>query len=105
MRIMLNSVENDNIVAEFKIGITNNSYILIPYIYDESFAHLLSDLTFIRTKWLTYCLQYMRSDVATKEPEEMLDGLIDDVLKMLEQEVIFQRVVCDGSYKIVCKEM
>ena len=47
----------------------------------------------------------MRSDVATKEPEEMLDGLIDDVLKMLEQEVIFQRVVCDGSYKIVCKEM
>lgn len=105
MRIMLNSVENDNIVAEFKIEITDRSYILIPYIYDEMFSHLLSDLAFIKTKWMTYCLNYMTYDEVTKEPEEMLNGIIDDILEMLEHEVIFQRLICDGTYKITCSEM
>lgn len=105
MRIMLSDAKNDNVVVEFKIEVTDRSYILIPYIYDEAFNHLLDDLMFVRTKWMTYYLNYMSYDEVTKDPEEMLKGIIDDILELLEHEVIFQRLICDGTYKVLCNEM
>ena len=105
MRIILSDARNDNNVVEFKIEVTDRSYILIPYIHDESFSHILDDLAFVKTKWMTYYLNYMTYDEATKEPEEMLKGIIDDILELLEHEVIFQRLICDGTYKITCSDM
>ena len=105
MRILLSDANDDKVVAEFKIEVTDRSYILIPYIHDESFSHLLEDLVFIKTKWMTYCLNYMVYDDITKDPDEMLKGLVQDILEMLEHEIIFQRRMEMGSYKITCHEV
>ena len=105
MRIALCDVNDEKAIVEFKLEMTDRSYILIPYISDESFAHLYDDLMFIKTKWLTYYLNYMSYNEVTKEPKEMEQGIIRDLIEMLEHEIIFRRLTEKGTYKIMCYDM
>jgi hypothetical protein len=105
MRITLCKINDDVPVVEFKLEVSDRSYILIPYINDESFTHLYDDLMFVKTKWMTYYLNYMCYDNVTKEPEEMAQGIVEDLVEILEHEIIFRRLMEMGTYKIMCYDM
>jgi hypothetical protein len=105
LKIALCKLTDDVVVAEFNVEINNKTFVITPSIYDNIFLHLYDDLLFIKTKWLTYYLNYMRYEQPTKPVIEIKEGIINDILEMLEHEMISCRLIDNGSYKVVCSYM
>jgi len=98
MRISIFNLNTNKSVIEIKFELSKRMFILQPIIIDKELSFLTNDLLNIRTKWMTYYLNFTVYDKDNNE-NKIEESMLKDVSIIIKKAIIYLNRK-GGTYKM-----
>ena len=98
MRISIFNLNTNKSVIEIKFELSKRMFIVQPVIIDKELSFLTNDLLNIRTKWMTYYLNFTVYDKDNNE-NNIEESMLNDIRIILKKAMVYLNKK-GGTYKV-----
>lgn len=99
MRISIFNLNTNKSVIEIKFELSKRMFILQPVIIDKELSFLTNELLNIRTKWMTYYLNFTVYDEDNNNENKIEESMLNDIRIIIKKAMIYLNRK-GGTYKV-----
>lgn len=98
MRISIFNLNTNKSVIEIKFELSKRMFIVQPVIIDKELSFLTNDLLNIRTKWMTYYLNFTVYDKDNNK-NKLEESMLNDIRIIIKKAMVYLNRK-GGTYKV-----